>query len=521
VDVILLAVAFVFGFAARQVGLPPLVGFLAAGFVLKALDVEGGAVLVTVGELGVTLLLFSIGLKLQVRTLLRPQVWAVASIHMLVVVVVSGFLIYGLAAAGLHLFAGMDLAASLLVGFALSFSSTVFAVRVLEEKGEMAASHGRIAIGILIVQDLAAVVFLAISAGKIPSPWALLLLGLIPLRPVLMMLMNRSGHGELLILYGLLVAIGGAIFFEAVGLKGDLGALILGVLIANHPKASELSRHLLGFKDLFLVGFFLSIGMAAAPTLETLGIAIVMSLAVVLKVALFFALFTALRMRARTSLLASLGLANYSEFGLIVGTIATKNGWLAPEWLVVMAIAISVTFVLASPLNAAAHELYARFGHRLRRFESPRCLPEDEPIDTGDAEILVFGMGRVGTGAYDAMRGRYGRVVLGLDADPTTVSAHQSQGRKVIYGDATDADFWEKLRPGKVRMVMLAMPSHTENRAAAERLAASGYDGLTAATARYADEIADLQELGVDAAFNIYAEAGLGFADHVCAKFNP
>jgi glutathione-regulated potassium-efflux system ancillary protein KefC len=520
-DVILLAVAFVFGFAARQVGLPPLVGFLAAGFVLHALHAEGGELLETVGGLGVTLLLFSIGLKLQIRSLLRPQVWAVASLHMLAVVVAFGLVVYGLAAAGFSLFAGMDLAVSLLLGFALSFSSTVFAVKVLEEKGEMATSHGRTAIGILIVQDLAAVVFLAISAGKTPSPWALLLLGLIPLRPLLMMLMNRSGHGELLILYGLALAIGGAIVFEVVGVKGDLGALILGVMIANHPKASELSRHLLGFKDLFLVGFFLSIGMAAAPTLGAVGIALFLSLAVVLKVALFFALFAGFRMRARTSLLASVGLANYSEFGLIVGTIAAKNGWLAPEWLVVIAIAVSASFVLASPLNTAAHELYARFGHRLRRLESPRHLPEDEPIDTGDAEILIFGMGRVGTGAYEAMRQRYGRIVLGLDADPKTVTEHQGTGRNVILGDATDADFWEKLRPGKVKLVMLAMPSHSENRAAAERLVASGYDGLTAATAKYEDEIADLQGLGVDAAFNIYAEAGLGFADHVCAQFNP
>lgn len=517
-DIILLAVAFVFGFAARQVGLPPLVGFLTAGFVLHALDAEGGEVLKQVGELGVTLLLFSIGLKLKIRTLLRPQVWSVASIHMLAVVVVFGLAIYGLATAGLSLFAGMDLGVSLLLGFALSFSSTVFAVKVLEDKGEMASNHGRIAIGILIVQDLAAVVFLAVSAGKIPSPWALLLFALIPLRPVLISLMGRSGHGELLILYGLVVAIGGAEVFEAVGVKGDLGALILGLLVANHPKASELSRHLLGFKDLFLVGFFLSIGLSGAPSLEAVAVATVLALAMTLKVVLFFFLFTGFQLRARTSLLASLSLANYSEFGLIVGAIASAYGWLDPQWLVVIAIALAITFVVASPLNAAAHELYARFLPRLKVLERGRRLPEDEPIDTGDAQILIFGMGRVGSGAYDATRQRYGRIVLGLDSDPATVKEHQAAGRKVVLGDATDAEFWEKLRPGEVKLVMLAMPSHSENMAAAERLSTSGYSGQTAATVKYADEIADLEALGVQAAFNIYAEAGVGFADHVCAN---
>ena len=110
-------------------------------------------------------------------------------------------------------------------------------------------------------------------------------------------------------------------------------------------------------------------------------------------------------------------------------------------------------------------------------------------------------------------------IVLGLDSDPATVKEHQGAGRNVMLGDATDADFWEKLRPGKVKLVMLSMPSHSENLAAAERLSACGYSGQIAATVKYADEIPELEALGVQAAFNIYAEAGMGFADHVCTNF--
>ena len=136
-DPVFLAIAFVLGFAARQVGLPPLVGFLGAGFALNGLGFESGPLLVQFADLGVTLLLFSIGLKLKIETLLKPEVWAGASLHMAVTVVVFGLVIFALAAAGVHLFAGLNLASSTLIAFALSFSSTVFAVKLLEEKGEM------------------------------------------------------------------------------------------------------------------------------------------------------------------------------------------------------------------------------------------------------------------------------------------------------------------------------------------------------------------------------------------------
>jgi glutathione-regulated potassium-efflux system ancillary protein KefC len=522
-DPLWIAIAFVLGLAVRHAGLPPLVGYLVAGFILHAFGVSSGEVLEEIADLGVTLLLFTIGLKLRIGSLLRPEVWAVASAHMSITVLIFMLLLYALGLAGSALFSSLGVERSLLIAFALSFSSTVFAVKVLEEKGEMGALHGRVSIGILIMQDLFAVLFLAASTGKMPSPWAVLLFALIPLRPLLMALMRRSGHGELLLLYGLLLALGGSAVFDSLGVKGDLGALILGMLLGRDPKASELARSLLGLKDLFLVGFFLSIGLSGAPSPEALGVAVLLALLVPFKAGLFFALLTRFRLRARTSLLASLSLANYSEFGLIVAAIAASSDWIAGEWLVIIAIALSITFVAGSPLNTAAHTLYARFHHGLVRFQRPQRLPGDEPIDAGDAQIVIFGMGRVGTGTYDAMRERHGEVVLGLDYDAEVVRRHRELGRTVILGDATDSDFWEKVQPARsrVKLVMLAMSSHRENLYAAERLAAAGYKGRLAATVKYPDEVGALKAAGADAAFNIYAEAGAGFADHVEAQFHP
>jgi len=512
-----IVVAFILGFAARQVGLPPLVGFLVAGFVLNAMGVRENAVVVELSDIGVTLLLFSIGLKLHLRSLIRPEVWAGALLHMVITVILFGLGAFALAVGGLSLFSGLDVKLSLLVAFALSFSSTVFAVKVLEEKAEMTSLHGRVAIGILIVQDILAVIFLTASAGKLPSPWALLVpVVLFAIRPLLMKILDRCGHGELLILFGLFVAlVVGAAGFELVGLKPDLGALILGVLVANHPKASELAKSLFSFKEIFLIGFFLKIGLSGAPSFEALGIAALFVLVVPFKVALFFLLLTRFKLRARTSLLGSFSLANYSEFGLIVGAIGTANGWIANEWLVIIAIALSATFVLASPLNTAAHSIYARLADRLKPFETKGRHPDDQPIDPGNAEIAIYGMGRIGTGAYDFLRERYGEVVIGVDYDPLTIKKHQEAGRNVIYGDPTDPDFWARTRPNetKIRVVLLAMSKHAANLAAAKQILHEKFPAMLAATAHFDDEINALKEAGVHAAYNFFAEAGTGLAE--------
>ncbi|MXY98324.1 MAG: potassium transporter Kef, partial [Gemmatimonadetes bacterium] len=201
-DITWLAVAFALGLLSRSVGLPPLVGFLAAGFVLNLFGIASGDVLRKLADLGITLLLFVVGLKLNLRTLARPQVWAVTGLHMALAVLILGTIVLLLAMLNAPSFSDIGIYPSLLIAFALSFSSTVFVVKVLEDKGETAAFHGRIAVGILIVQDLAAVAFIAISVGMWPSLWALLVLLLIPARPLLLFVLQKVGHGELLVLSG-------------------------------------------------------------------------------------------------------------------------------------------------------------------------------------------------------------------------------------------------------------------------------------------------------------------------------
>ena len=523
-DPVWLLVAFILGFAAYRLGLPPLVGYLVAGFVLQAFGVQGGETLEKLADLGVMLLLFTIGLKLKIRTLLKPEIWAGASLHMIITVAVFGTAIFGLSVLGLSLFDALDFKRGLMIAFALSFSSTVFAVKVLEDKGDMTSLHGRTAIGVLIMQDIFAVLFLTFSTGKIPSPWSLaLIIALLLAKPLLFAVLSRVGHRELVLLFSVFLALGlGAAGFELVGLKPDLGALVMGILVADHPKTGEMSDTLLSFKDLFLVGFFLNIGLAGAPTLQAGGIAAILTLLVTFKVALFFFLFTRFKLRARTSVLTAFNLANYSEFGLLVGSIGVRNNWIANEWLTVLAIALSISFILASPLNSSAHSIFDRWAERLRAFQSKSRHPDDQPIDPGDAQIAVFGMGRVGTAAYDEMHSRQGDVIIGVDFNREVVENHQAAGRNVIRGDATDIDFWARTRMtgnSKVRLVMLALPDHAANMQAARELYSDNFSGIIAATAQFDDQIEELKEAGVHGAFNFYAEAGHGFAEHVCRSF--
>jgi predicted Kef-type K+ transport protein len=522
VDPLWLPVAFALGLVARVVGLPPLVGFLAGGFVLHAWGYEGGDFLDPLADIGVTLLLFTIGLKLRVSSLTRPEVWAGTTLQMGLTMVLFAGLFAGFGALGLAKFADLKAPQVWLLAFGLGFSSTVFAVKILEERGEVDSRHGNTAIGMLIMQDVIAVVFLAASMGKLPSPWAVGLLGLLLLRPLLGFLLERAGHGELLILLGFLFALGlGHAGFEALGVKGDLGALLVGMLLAPHPKAKELAATLMSFKDLLLVGFFLSIGLKGFPDATGLGIAVLLVLLVPFKVLVYFGLLTRFRLRSRTSFLSSVTLANFSEFGLIVGALAAKNGWLPDEWLVISAIALSISLVAAAPANTHAHALYERMAHWLRRFETRSRLPGDEAPDIAGAEVAVFGMGRVGTSAYDVLKERFGDVVVGFDSCERVVADQLGQGRNVHLGDPTDADFWERVaegradRSGAVRLVLLAMGEHLANVEAAERIRHHDEGIFLAATARYADQVGELQAKGVTVSCNLLTQAGTGFAEHV------
>jgi glutathione-regulated potassium-efflux system ancillary protein KefC len=520
-DALLLAIAFFFGLLAQHFRLPPLVGFLVSGFVLQAMGKSGGVALDTIANLGVTLMLFSIGVKLRLKTLARPEIWAGTSLHTLTVLLIFTPVLVGVGA----LFgraAGLDWTTALLVTFALSFSSTVFAVKSLSDSGDMGAMHGRIAIGMLIMQDILAVLFLTFSTGKIPTLWAIpLLAALLFGRTWIKGLIGRSGHGEMIALCGLFLALViGAEGFNAVGLKADLGALFIGVLVGSHPKSKELSKSLVGITDLLLVGFFLQIGLQGSLSIEAVLWSLFLICLLPLKSVAFFCILTRFHLRARTAWMSGLTLSTYSEFGLIVLALAVGKDWISSDWLVAMSLSLSVSILIAAPLSRKADELYDPICHFLKRFETKGQHPDDLPLRTAGERIAIFGMGRVGVAAYKALSDRFPGKVIGFDRDAEAVQVHRDSGRNVLMADATDSDFWERVRvKDHIDLVVLAMPKHGANVHAAEALKRHEFEGVVAATGKFDDEVRELRGLGLDTAFNLYSEAGAGFADHVFHVF--
>jgi predicted Kef-type K+ transport protein len=498
--------AFGFGLLARQLGLPPLIGFLVAGFLLHGFGFQAPPGLEAIAEIGVWLLLFSVGLKLRWQALVEPAVWATALLHL----VLAG----GTAALVVQTGMGLDWPVAALVGAAFGFSSTVLAAIVLEPKKELRAFHGRIAIGILVVQDVVAVIVLASGAGAAPPAYAALLV-LLPLaKPLLDRLLRIAGHAELLVLLGVLLAVAvGGFGFRQLGLSPALGTLLLGAMMANHPRAVELSDALWGMKETFLVAFFLSIGLAGLPDPGALGWAGVLILVLPLKAALFFCLLLVFGLRARSGFLAALSLASYSEFGLIVTQLAVDEGFLDARWLTLAAIAVAVSFAIAAPMNAIAHQLYNRFERGLTRLERSRRHPDDEPVSVGIAEVVIFGMGRVGSGAYAYLK-ESGLAVVGMDSDLMKVQKHIESGHRVLYADAEDPELWHRLRLERVRAVMLALPELEAKIIASRELRRRGYQGIIAATHVFDEERAAILAAGADVTYNYFTEAGTGFAAH-------
>ncbi|MCK5912520.1 MAG: cation:proton antiporter, partial [Desulfuromusa sp.] len=437
-----------------------------------------------------------------------------------IIVAVFGTFLYWMSLAGIQAFAGIDISKAMLIGFALSFSSTVFAVKTLEDKGEYQSRYGQTAIGVLIMQDIFAVVFLAASTGQLPSVWALCLLVLIPMRYVLMRLLNHAGRSsELQILYGIALAFGGYALFDSVDLKGDLGALIIGAMLASHPLAGNVSKRLLGFKDLLLVGFFLSIGMSGNITVSAMLIALLLTVLIIFKVVLYFVLFTRFKMRARPAMLSSLTLANYSEFGLIVAVIAVSNAWLSEDWLVTIALTLTLSIIVAAPINMRVNRLYERLRPTARKFETESVLPEDEPPDIGDAKIVVIGMGNLGTGVYGQLAPVYGNLLIGIDSDPDIIATHKAAGRNVVCADATDDEMWERITITHVEVGILTLKRYQENLGIVNRARQYVRNAKLFAIASREDEVVELINAGVESTWNMYSEAGTGLASEVISFY--
>lgn len=526
VDAVWMSIAFICGLLAKRVGLPPLVGFLVAGFLINGFGYHEGKINSAIdglADIGVMLLLFTIGLKLKIKSLLKKEIWATASIHMVIsILLFSGFLLF-LSYFGFALFSDMSWQSALLISFALSFSSTVFVVKTLEDRGEMNAYHGKIAIGILIIQDIFAVLFIALSDNQLPSIWVLTLpICLFLIRWMLGKLLSMLEHGEMVPVFGFFATfIAGAFSFSLFGLKPDLGALVIGMLLVDHPKVDELYSRMSEYKDFFLIAFFINVGLIGLPNGLILITALILIPLVFVKASLFLYLLSRFNLRPRTSYLSALSLGNYSEFGLIVGVVGMNMGYIEEEWVITMALLMSISFVISAPLNAKAHHIFDRYKTKILSINKVMNSIDSEPVDFEKAKILVVGLGSIGEATYSSLFKKFGDCVMGLDYNHDKIENHTGKNWNVKWADTTDSELWDHADCTNIQAVFLTMGDFASNSNTLQEInRIKNRNFRVFAISHFPDQTQKYNGQGADFIFEYKESLGKDFVENALEQFD-
>ena len=503
-DVVWIASAFVLGVVVNRFSVPPLVGYLAAGVGLSLYGYEPGDMLHEVSHLGVLFLLFTVGLHIKLKNLLRYDVLGVGGIHLLISVALF---------TPLTLYYGLSPTAAVVVAILLGFSSTVLTAKNLEQRNELGSLYGRIAIGILILQDVVAIVVIAWSGGQSPSLWSLGLLALPLVRPAIIWAFKYSGDvEELHLLFGLMLALGGGALFEVSGLSSELGALVAGMLLAGQHDAEELSKKLWGLKEAFLVGFFLEVGLTGLPDIDDLYLVLGALLLLPVKALLFFGLMLLFKLRARTSFIATVTLSSYSEFILIAGAVAVEANLIADTLLVALALLTALSFIVNAPLAYWEEQIWEKMEHTLVKLERNVKHPERQPISLGSANYMIAGMGNAGAAAYDYLK-KSGMAVVGMDFNPDRIQNNREAKRRTIYGDVQDPEFWERLDIGNIRSIILAAGTQETKINATRIMRKNGFKGKILALTLHEKEYRNLKEAGANAVCIPITQAGEKLAE--------
>jgi len=497
--VVLLLIAAIIGALALRFRQPVVIGFILVGILIGPSGVywiKAKDQIHLFAEMGLALLLFIVGLKLDLRLIRTMGTTAlIAGLGQVAATTAVGFL--------LALALGMPPLTALYIAIALTLSSTIIIVKLLSDKHETDSLHGRITLGILIVQDLVVVLaMLAVSA--IGSPTALhpaaqtaiillkgagLLAGVGVMTFVVFprMLPILARNAELLVLVSIAWALALALLGELLGFGKEIGAFLAGVSLASTAYREILGAKLVSLRDFLLLFFFVELG--SRLHLGGLGSAIVASAALTLFVLIGKPLITLIVMglmgyRRRTGFMVGASLAQISEFSLILVAMGVSAGHLGNEASGIVTLVGLISIGLSSYLIQHAQPLYDRLAPRLKIFERPIVHPEDTKAAlTAPFDVVLFGLGSYGTGIAAHLQER-GRSVLGVDFDPQAVRGWEERGWPAAFGDAEDPDFAATLPLAAARWVVSAIRDPQINRALAHAVRHAGYAGNLAFTAR-------------------------------------
>lgn len=462
-------------------------------------------------QVGVAVLLFVVGLKLDLQHIRHIGPVALATgLGQLTFTIIFGFVLtYAM---------GKSPMDAIYVAVALTFSSTIIIVKLLTDKREIDALHGRIAIGFLIVQDLAVVIAMMFmstlkTGNEVELTQVILSLALrltvvviamfILMRyllPKIVASMARSQ--ELLLIFAIAWGTSFAALGEWSGFSKEAGAFLAGFSLASSVYRDAISARLTGIRDFLLLFFFIDLG--SKLDFSTLGAevwpAVALSLFVLIGNPLIvMGIMGYMGYRKRTGFLAGLTVAQISEFSIIFVAMGISLGHVGKDVLGLTTIVGIVTIALSTYMILYSHPLYDYLSNWLSIFERKKpykeLTSESKNSEKNEPDVIVFGAGRYGSALANGLQ-KTGLNVLTVDFDPENYKKQQRKGLNIRYGDGTESDFIDSLPIKNTQWIVSTLPDITTNKSLMHALKVNHYHGKIAIVAREELDKPMLNKLG-------------------------
>lgn len=532
---LLLALTCFVGFIALKLRQPLILAFIIVGMIAGpyCLNIIAARNEIDIlASFGITLLLFIVGLKLDIHAIkaFGSVVLMIGMMQMLLTTVFGFCLAYAL---------GLKLVPAVVTATAMAFSSTIIIIKALSDREEIDSLFGRISIGILIVQDITVVIaiiilssldFEATSADHLVQEILMLIVrGIgflaviaILMRGVLPYVLDLAGKSrELVILFALAWAIILAAIADALGFGKEIGGFLAGVSLASTHYRESIASRLDTLRNLLLVFFFLNLG--AALQFDSLSddilSALILSVFVLLiKPLIVMILMGYARFRKRTSFMTAVTMGQVSEFSLILASLAYSLGYIDVDTVGLITFMSLITIGLSTYMMNYASEIYNYLSPLLNRFEHKFQNREDihHKMLNRKSDVIIYGVGRHG-GYLAAILEKKGLKTLGIDFDPRRVKPHNHYEMPILYGDAEDAEFVKTLPLDTTQWVVSTIPHYDSNQMLVSALREAGYSGKIAISAFHESEIESVKMLSVDLVFIPYRDAAISAAEQIVA----
>ena len=478
VDNILFELAIIIGIAAilaligRLIKQPTIIAYLITGVLIGPLffDVLQSKELIEIfAHLGVTFLLFILGLSLDFSILKKvgPVVFVVGIVQ-IIITSTFGFLI--------ALWLGMSYVPAIFLAVALGFSSTVFVMKLLSDNAETDTLHGRITLGILIVQDFIGVlVLLGISVIGVPESFAaiqviegIVLIALVFILSHLLIpriLSIAAKSQEVLFLFSIGWALALAMLFSFMGFSVEMGALIAGMSLASSRFSLEISSKINGLREFFVIIHLIFFGSLLSGPITTelfTGALIFSGLILIGNPVIVMAIMKLFGYKKRTSFLTGISIAQISEFSLIVVFLSFTLGVLQQEVLSLVILIALITIGLSSYGIHYSKPLYKLFSPMLGVFDGKgRKEPGTAQLNK-KYEVILFGYNRTGFSLLKLFLKKK-KDYLVIDYNPEIIKKLSAKNINCVYGDANDPEFLRTLHLEKAETIISTIPDFETN----------------------------------------------------------